>query len=98
MESNIVNNEAAKLAYEIAGYSHKSVEQVVAQAIRELAERVLPYPLPPAPKIVDEPPPDWSTFRKRIAEIQNRVAALPVLDDRTPEEIIGYDEHGLPPQ
>ena len=29
-----------------------------------------------------------------------RIAAefqtLPVLDDRTPDEILGYDEHGLP--
>jgi hypothetical protein len=24
------------------------------------------------------------------------VAALPVADDRTPEEIIGYDDSGLP--
>lgn len=31
-----------------------------------------------------------------IAEIQARVAALPVLDDRSPEEIIGYDKSGLP--
>ncbi len=25
-----------------------------------------------------------------------RFNALPVLDDRTDEEILGYDEHGLP--
>lgn len=31
-----------------------------------------------------------------IAEIQARVAALPVLDDRSQEEIIGYDDVGLP--
>lgn len=31
-----------------------------------------------------------------IQEILDRVAALPVLDDRTPEEIIGYDENGVP--
>lgn len=31
-----------------------------------------------------------------IREIIDRVAALPVLDDRTPEEIIGYDENGVP--
>ena len=29
-------------------------------------------------------------------EIGRHYASLPLLDQRTPEEIIGYDEHGLP--
>ena len=28
--------------------------------------------------------------------MQRRLNALPVLDDRSPDEIIGYDENGLP--
>jgi antitoxin VapB len=28
--------------------------------------------------------------------MQRRLKALPVLDPRSPEEIIGYDEHGVP--
>ena len=31
-----------------------------------------------------------------ILEIGRRCAALPDLDTRSPEEILGYDEHGLP--
>jgi antitoxin VapB len=31
-----------------------------------------------------------------IMAISRRCAALPRRTDRTPEEIIGYDEHGLP--
>jgi hypothetical protein len=31
-----------------------------------------------------------------IREIQERLAKLPELDSRTPDEIIGYDEFGLP--
>jgi antitoxin VapB len=31
-----------------------------------------------------------------VAEIRTQLAQLPVLDDRSPEEIIGYDEFGLP--
>jgi antitoxin VapB len=31
-----------------------------------------------------------------IKEIQDEVSKLPVLDDRTPDEILGYDEWGLP--
>lgn len=28
--------------------------------------------------------------------MQRRLSALPVLDNRSPDDIIGYDEHGLP--
>lgn len=28
--------------------------------------------------------------------IRNRIASLPELDDRSDEDIIGYDEHGIP--
>ncbi len=32
----------------------------------------------------------------RLTAISDHAASLPVLDARTPDEIIGYDEHGLP--
>jgi antitoxin VapB len=31
-----------------------------------------------------------------LLEIGRRCAALPDLDQRMPDEILGYDEHGLP--
>ena len=31
-----------------------------------------------------------------LADIRRRWSALQVLDDRTSEDIVGYDEHGLP--
>jgi antitoxin VapB len=31
-----------------------------------------------------------------MAEIRRRWSALPVIDGRTPNEIVAYDEHGLP--
>ncbi|UPK35673.1 type II toxin-antitoxin system VapB family antitoxin [Bradyrhizobium sp. 186] len=31
-----------------------------------------------------------------MAEIRRRWSEMPVVDDRTPEEILGYDEHGFP--
>lgn len=37
-----------------------------------------------------------SDFMARVREAQAIFAAAPLLDDRTPDEIIGYDEHGLP--
>ena len=35
-------------------------------------------------------------FMQRVREVQAAFAAAPVLDPRTPDEILGYDEHGLP--
>ncbi len=31
-----------------------------------------------------------------VRRIQERIARLPVLDPRSPNEILGYDSHGLP--
>ena len=39
---------------------------------------------------------DVERRRKAIDAIVDHCAALPVLDDRTEDEILGYDEHGLP--
>lgn len=40
--------------------------------------------------------PDTAQWLEGIREVQREVARLPVLDDRTPDEIVGYDERGLP--
>jgi antitoxin VapB len=34
--------------------------------------------------------------RAGIEAISRKIAALPVLDSRTPDEILGYDEFGIP--
>jgi hypothetical protein len=34
--------------------------------------------------------------RKRVAAILAKMRALPVLDPRSPDEILGYDEFALP--
>jgi antitoxin VapB len=35
-------------------------------------------------------------LREELAVIRRRCAALPMLDTRTADEILGYDERGLP--
>jgi hypothetical protein len=35
-------------------------------------------------------------MRERLARLAADAAAMPVLDDRTPEDILGYGEDGLP--
>ncbi|WP_448188181.1 type II toxin-antitoxin system VapB family antitoxin [Azospirillum sp. sgz301742] len=37
-----------------------------------------------------------SQMRERLIEIGKHCASLPVLDPRSPDEILGYDENGLP--
>jgi hypothetical protein len=37
-----------------------------------------------------------ASMRTRLARLAADVAALRAADDRTPEEIIGYDDAGLP--
>jgi antitoxin VapB len=39
---------------------------------------------------------DIERRRQAINAIVERFASLPVLDDRSDEEILGYDENGLP--
>jgi hypothetical protein len=39
---------------------------------------------------------DKEALRREIQRIQERFNSRPVLDHRTPDEIIGYDENGLP--
>ena len=34
--------------------------------------------------------------QERLRKVLARLDALPDLDDRTPDEILGYDRHGLP--
>jgi antitoxin VapB len=40
--------------------------------------------------------PNQKKLRIELDAILRRVDRLPVLDSRTPDEIIGYDEHGIP--
>ena len=77
---NIKDPEAHRLASEIAQKTGKSLTRVVVDALR--IERALTEPRP-----VD---------RVWLKNLQGRVAAIPKVEHGTPEEIIGYDENGLP--
>jgi hypothetical protein len=47
----------------------------------------------PAAQVPDTPRPiDW----KKVDAITRKLAALPILDSRTDDEILGYDRFGLP--
>ena len=82
MALSIKTDEADRLARELAGLTHESLTDAVTIAIRERLERVQ---------------------RERRRDLEGRLRrlideyqALEVQDSRTDDEIIGYDENGLP--
>jgi antitoxin VapB len=84
MPLNIKHPEAEQLARELAARTGESLTDAVLIAVRERLER--------------------ENRKKRtgigaaaiLRETRLRLAASPVLDPRSPEEILGYDERGLP--
>jgi antitoxin VapB len=85
-----VDPETERLAKEVAKAKGKPVALVVRDAIEASARE--------AGVIAIERPRRLTAAekRKRLLEISDRSAARPVLDPRTPDEILGYDERGLP--
>ncbi|MDQ3728163.1 MAG: type II toxin-antitoxin system VapB family antitoxin [Actinomycetota bacterium] len=83
MALNIKDSQTDQLARELAEATGETITGAVSTAVRERLERVRGRASKRS--IADE-----------VNEIVERFAALPVIDDRSPDEIIGYDEHGLP--
>ena len=84
MPLSIKNAEADKLARELAERTGESITQAVITALRE--------------RLVREQRRDEAidSMVDEVMDIGRHCAALPLLDARSPDEIIGYDEHGLP--
>ncbi len=78
MALNIRNSEVEQLAAELARITGKTKTEAVATALRDRLARVRR---------------DRSGvgLADRLVAVGKECAALPVLDDRTPEEILGYD-------
>jgi antitoxin VapB len=77
--------ETERLAEEVAKAKGKPVASVVREAIAATAEAAGVLPPPRRPIDMD-----------KIHAILARADALPVRDPRSADEIIGYDEFGLP--
>jgi antitoxin VapB len=83
MALNIRNSETEQLAEELARLTGETKTQAVKVALRSRLERLQRERTGRA--LADE-----------LNDIALRCASLPVLDARTSEEILGYDELGLP--
>ena len=83
MALNIKNPEADELARQLAERTGRSITEVVVNALRESLAR------------------ETGRVRSRslgaeLREIGRRCSELPDLDRRSPEEILGFDEIGVP--
>jgi antitoxin VapB len=80
---SIKSDEADRLARRLAATTGESLTEAVLVALRERLAR-------------EERRRRSESIGVRLDRWRAEMAELPVLDPRTPDEIIGYDEHGLP--
>jgi antitoxin VapB len=83
MALNIKDPATEKFVRELAAVAGESVTTAVRRAAEERLQRVRRQRA-------------GRSLAAEILEIGKRCAALPDLDARTADEILGYDEHGLP--
>ena len=83
MALSIKDDETDQLAREVARKTGETITEAIRMALAERLRRLSGRHRAPSAK-------------ERLYEILHRVDALPHLDDRTEDEILGYDENGLP--
>lgn len=83
MALSIKSMETERLAREVAAETGESLTAAIQKSLEERLQRLKQQR---RGKIV----------AAQLEEILGRVDQLPVLDSRTPDEILGYDENGLP--
>ena len=83
MALNIKSPEADKLARELARRRQQSITEAVIVALRAELDRESRRMRAPG-------------MAKQLLEVGARYAALPSYDERSDDEILGYDEHGVP--
>lgn len=82
MALSIKSDEADHLARDLAAETGESLTDAVVTALRERLDRAHAR--------------HALSISARMRRLQSDAATLPVRDSRTPEEIVGYDDTGLP--
>jgi antitoxin VapB len=83
MALSLKDPEADRLAREVAGRTGETLTQAVVVALRERLARLRGHGR-------------RRRLRDELREIAERCRQLPTLDERPTEEILGYDDRGLP--
>ena len=84
MALSIKHHEADRLARELSHITGETLTEAVLNALRERLEQQ--QSKRPAPQSVHQ----------IFEQARRRLTRLPVLDGRSADEILGYDEKGLP--
>ena len=88
MALNIRNPEANRLAAEVAALAGENKTDAVIVALQQRLQRL---------RSRQAAQPDSRTILiNRLDQIALRCAARPIRDQRSAEQILGYDAHGLP--
>lgn len=80
MTLNIKDPEADRLARELAELTGERLDQAVTNALREQLEKQK----------------EIARKLEAVRMISEHFQSLPILDPRSPDEIIGYNEYGVP--
>jgi antitoxin VapB len=83
MALSIKSIEVERLAREIAAKTGDSLTGAIQKSLQERLERLRQERRS-------------QLLASQLQEILRRVDQLPILDSRSADEILGYDEHGLP--
>jgi antitoxin VapB len=83
MPISIKNEETEQLAREIAKETGETITEVIKRSLKDRLQRLR------GRRHVRELP-------EQVADILQRMDALPTLDTRAEEDILGYDESGAP--
>jgi antitoxin VapB len=83
MALHIRDPEADRLARELAARTGRPITRVVVEALRDKLQR-------------EQAKATFPRLKDQLMAISRRTAALPCRTGRTADEILGYDERGLP--
>lgn len=83
MALSIKDPDTEKLARELAARTGETITIATRRALEERLKRMGSEAAKAA-------------LLEDMEAMQRRLSALPILDDRSPDEIIGYDENGAP--
>ncbi|HAI67919.1 MAG TPA: hypothetical protein DCM38_00610 [Gammaproteobacteria bacterium] len=75
--------EANNLVKELISYTDETLTQAVLNALREKIQKE------------KEKRKHTVSMKEELLQIGKECAALPILDNRTPEEILGYNNNGV---
>jgi antitoxin VapB len=85
MTLHIKDEKADRLARDLAQATGETLTEAVTKAIEERLQRER--------ALRDS---DFEARYQAVMEILKEIDKLPVLDNRTPDALLGYDEDGLP--